>query len=78
MFHRLSRLWLFVQILLGDGDSVKEATEQKATSDSVSQRSEDYSLNLAEAVRVRMSGQYFVVCMSACSMRMCMHVHLFG
>ena len=41
---------------------MKEVTEQKSTSDSVSQRSEDYSLNLAEAVRVRISGKYTVVC----------------
>ena len=44
-----------MQILLGEEELRKEEAEQKSTKDSASQKSKDYNLNLAEAVRVSSS-----------------------
>ena len=44
-----------MQILLGEEELRKEEAEQKSTKDSASQKSKDYNLNLAEAVRVSTS-----------------------
>ena len=50
----MTQPWLLAQMLLAE-EEAEAAMKEVAEVKSVSQKSEDYSLNLAEAVRVRPS-----------------------